>query len=86
MRTRPGILVVDDNLENRQLLGYMFESCALYQVKYARGGAVAFEMLTTGPGIAADLIVSDVFMQGMDGLELTRRLRQHPQTQFFPSC
>ncbi len=84
MRTRPVILVVDDSLENRQLLGYIFESSGVYQVKYASGGAEAFEMLTTGPGIAADLIVSDVFMPGMDGLELTRRLRQHPQTQFLP--
>ncbi|MEK7298861.1 MAG: response regulator, partial [Candidatus Margulisiibacteriota bacterium] len=62
MRTRPVILVVDDSLENRQLLGYIFESSGVYQVKYASGGAEAFEMLTTGPGIAADLIVSDVFM------------------------
>jgi len=47
-----------------------------YEVALAADGAQALELLTAGPRGAFDLILLDVMLPGMDGFELTRRLRQ----------
>jgi len=67
------VLVVDDTEAIRTFLKRFFES-----VGYAAVGAAdpleALALLTDG-GRAPDLIVTDVEMPGMDGIEFVRRLR-----------
>lgn len=66
------ILVVDDDPKIRSVLsrGLRFEG---YAVQVAEDGAQALQSARQEP---PDLVVLDVMLPGMDGLELCRRLRQ----------
>lgn len=73
------ILVVDDERYNRDLLDAMLESLG-FRAELANDGAEALAKL--GPGI--DLVLLDIMMPGIDGFEVARRIRQHPQFGHIP--
>ena len=66
------ILAVDDELDILQLLKDYFELQG-YLVLLARSGKEAVEKASLGP----DLILLDVNMPEMDGIEVCKRLRSH---------
>jgi two-component system, NtrC family, response regulator PilR len=66
------ILIVDDEQGMRQLLSLVFGR-ADHQVRAAESGAKALELLRREP---ADLIISDVKMPDMNGIELLRAVRE----------
>src|SRR5918997_1068218 len=66
------LLIVDDEPGMRQLLSHVFGRAG-HAVRAAENGAKALELLRAEP---ADLIVSDVKMPDMNGIELLRRLRE----------
>ena len=68
---RQRILVVDDDNDVRGVAAQMVEELG-YQVVAAACGAEALEHLAGG---AFDLILTDVVMPGMSGVELARRVR-----------
>jgi len=76
----PRILVVDDDAPSRMLLAGIFEARG-YHVAQAADGHAALESARAEP---PDLIISDVFMPGMDGFLLCQawmgdeRLREVP--------
>ena len=70
------ILIVDDNPTNMKLISFLLTKRG-YQVKCASGGAEALEMLKT---FRPSLILMDMQMPGIDGFELTRRLKADPAT------
>lgn len=68
------VLTVDDASTMRKLIGFTL-SAAGYEVIEAANGAQALELLKSRP---VSLIASDVNMPGMDGIELTRQIRNLP--------
>ncbi len=73
-RPRPlSILVVDDEDSVREMLAWMLDEAG-YRVHEAAGGAQALRFLREhGP---VDVLLSDINMPGIDGLELSVRVRQ----------
>ena len=74
------ILVVDDSPDNSFLIQTILQD-ADYQVDVADSGLVALAKLEQSP---PDLVLLDVMMPGMDGYEVTRRIRQNTKLPFIP--
>jgi len=74
------ILVVDDSPDNVFLIQAILEEEG-YQVSTAYDG---FTALTYIEGTPPDLVLLDVMMPGMDGFEVTQRLRQNKALPFMP--
>jgi DNA-binding NtrC family response regulator len=66
------ILIVDDEQSYRQLLSLVFESDG-HSVRTAMNGRQALETLRSEP---ADVIISDVKMPDIDGIEMLRAVRE----------
>jgi CheY-like chemotaxis protein len=74
------ILVVDDIPDNYFLLQTVLEEEG-YQVEVAENGRCALDKIESHP---PDLVLLDVMMPGMNGFEVTRRIRQNSQLPFIP--
>lgn len=77
---RPLILAVDDTRQSLELLSNLLERAG-YDVAHAMGGAEALELATKD---APDLILMDILMPGMNGIEVCRQLKANPATQGIP--
>ena len=73
---RKRILVVEDNPMNMELVCEVLEAHG-YEVWQATAAAGAQERLKRGK---PDLILMDIQLPGLDGLALTKRLKQEPAT------
>ena len=74
------ILVVDDEEDILELVRYNL-SREGYAIQCAASGEEAYQIINSGP---IELLVLDLMLPGMDGLELTRRLKSVPQTREIP--
>ena len=73
------ILVVDDNADMRQYLSVIIGRA--YNVVLATNGREALQMVAVDP---PDLILSDIMMPVMDGIELLTKLKNDPSTAYIP--
>ena len=74
------VLVVEDEKQIADLVREILEE-EQYHVRVAWNGREALQMLVTFP---ADLIISDVMMPEMSGIELCRALTAHPTYHTIP--
>ncbi|MFB2878331.1 response regulator [Floridanema aerugineum] len=74
------ILIVDDMQDNISLLEAILVEEG-YVVDTANNGKAALAKVQTTP---PDLILLDAMMPGMDGYELTRRIREQKDLPFIP--
>ncbi|MBO2030383.1 response regulator [Siccationidurans ginsengisoli] len=79
LATLPRLLVVEDNDEVSQYLQQLF--AADFEVSTAPDGLEGWEKALAQ---LPDLVISDVMMPRSDGLELCRKLKQHPKTAHIP--
>ncbi len=74
------VLIVEDEPDIRGLLAFHLEREG-YQVATCRSGTEALSMVGDSP---PDLLLLDLMLPGLDGLEVCRRLRREPRTASLP--
>jgi DNA-binding response OmpR family regulator len=77
---RPLVLVADDDPDILALVRFRLERDG-YEVLSAPDGETALDLAIAR---TPDLAVLDVMMPGLDGYEVTRRLRDHGPTETIP--
>lgn len=76
MKSGHRILIVDDNATNLKLVAYLMKANG-YTVDTALDAEAALEAIRSA---RPDVILMDIQLPGIDGLELTRRLKAEPAT------
>jgi two-component system chemotaxis response regulator CheY len=72
------VLIAEDDRDSRELLGWMLEKLG-YQAVAATNGKEAWDTFRKG---RFRLVISDILMPEIDGLELCRRIRKYKQSQY----
>ena len=75
------ILVVDDDLKSRKLLKGILERAG-YEIVAVEGGDEAIEFLSVEQDFA--LIITDILMPYMSGIELAEKLKTYKETKKIP--
>jgi two-component system, cell cycle response regulator len=79
-RKRPRILIVDDHEDNVEVIRARLEAGG-YQIESAADGEEALERVRESP---PDLILLDVMMPRIDGMEVARRIKGDDSLPFIP--
>lgn len=74
------ILIVDDEPQACQILSRLIRHLG-HDTAWKTGGADALAYIDAS---TVDLLILDVMMPGMDGMEVLRRLRADPKTERLP--
>jgi CheY-like chemotaxis protein len=74
------ILVVDDNTDHRELIVIMLEAEG-YEVLTAKDGSEGLEQVRASH---PNLVICDVMMPGIDGIQMVKMLRQMPEHRAMP--
>lgn len=74
------VLLVDDFDDAREMYRYQFNLVG-YEVAEARDGHEALALATS---LRPDVIVLDLSLPGLDGWEVSRRLKSQPETASIP--
>jgi len=73
-------LIVDDSASMRQLVSFSIKDAG-FDVVQAENGKDALSKLN---GTKVDMVITDLNMPEMDGIELIRQLRARPEFKFTP--
>ena len=74
------IMTADDSASLRQMVSFTLKQ-ANYEVMEAVDGRDALKKLD---GVSVDMLITDLNMPNMDGIELIRQVRAKPQSKFIP--
>jgi len=77
---RPHVLLVEDNPDMRAYVTKLLEPDCI--VDAVDNGLTALDIIRRSP---PDLVLTDVMMPGIDGLDLVREIRANPVTQHMPT-
>ena len=69
------VLVIEDNLRSRKLIGTFLNAVGITQVEYAEDGIQGLSKVSS---FSPDLILLDLMMPNMDGIEFLQHLRADP--------
>lgn len=75
----PEILIIEDNIELRKFIADQFKDS--FKIKEADDGLEGYEKAVH---LLPDIIISDIMMPGMDGIELIKRLKNDFNTSHIP--
>jgi len=79
-----GILIVEDDDDQRNVMETLIKDDGHRDVLTAESGEKALSLLAHGPGIQLDLIILDIFMPKMDGIESCARIREDARYRTIP--
>ncbi len=74
------IMTADDSASVRQMINFTLKQAG-YDVVEAKDGVDALEKLNEAP---ANMLITDLNMPRMDGIELIRKVRAMPSYKFIP--
>ena len=74
------IMTVDDSVSVRMMVGYTLREAG-YEVLEAEDGQEAYHALDAE---SVHMVIADVNMPKMNGIELVKKLRLHPRHRFTP--
>jgi CheY-like chemotaxis protein len=74
------ILIVEDNPDQRDFLAIMLEQQG-YTIHTATDGSEGLRLIKS---FTPDLIISDIMMPNLDGIEMVKELKKNPEYQSIP--
>jgi two-component system chemotaxis response regulator CheY len=74
------IMTVDDSASVRQMVGFTLREAG-YEVVEAVDGEDALKKLHVDP---VNMLIADINMPRLDGIELVRRVRANPEQKYIP--
>lgn len=77
------IIIAEDSPPNRKILAHLLEKLG-YKVIACEHGQEAWEALANPANTNVVLVISDIMMPTMDGLQLLKQIRQSPQHKDMP--
>jgi CheY-like chemotaxis protein len=89
MPDKPSVLLVEDDRDMRTLIRIAAQRAECFSsIQVASDGIAALDMLTAatehGASALPDIIVTDLKMAGVNGVELIRTVKAHPQWRHLP--
>lgn len=74
------VLVIEDDPTNQEMIEVLFKELGI-EVEKANNGLIGFEKAVS---MQPDLVLMDMHMPGVDGLETTQKIRAHPKGKTIP--
>jgi len=81
LNLNPSILIVDDSRMMRDIVSYALECAGYTALTQAEDGVDALEKIAAHP---FDLIITDINMPRMDGIQLCQALQKEEKTSSIP--
>jgi CheY-like chemotaxis protein len=76
------LLLIEDNADNRELIHAFLDG--EFEVQSVEDGPSALAVLEDEAGVHLDVVLCDIALPGMDGVEVLQRLRRIERVDYLP--